>query len=168
MVGDGSPQSPGHRRAATAVVAAAIAAGVLGVYAQVGGHDFVEFDDDLYVVGNAQLALGPGLEGLRWALQGRVEIDGGLATIWQPLTWISYLIDHRLHGLDAAGPWLLTNVAWHLAAAWMLWASLASLTGRFWPSACVGGSDNTGFCAILWPAWSCGRPGHPAPITWSS
>ncbi|MFQ5417505.1 MAG: tetratricopeptide repeat protein, partial [Myxococcota bacterium] len=101
------------------------------VYAQLSGHAFLEFDDGLYVTGNPRIAEGLTLENFLWAW---VSTD---AYIWHPITWLSYLIDGGLHGVESAGPWLLTNLALHVACSLALLGSLASLTGRFWPSAFV-------------------------------
>lgn len=114
-----------------------IAVAVVAVYAQVAGHDFVEFDDGLYITGNPHIQAGLSVDSLAWAMGGAIEIGGVNAYIWQPLTWLSYLIDAELYGIENAGPWLLTNVGWHIASAWVLLAALFGLTGRFWPSAFV-------------------------------
>ena len=87
------------------------------VYAQVSGHAFVEFDDSLYVTGNARVQQGLSLQNLYWAL---VTTD---AYIWHPLTWISYLVDFELYGISSAGPWALTNVFWHGATSILLIAA---------------------------------------------
>jgi len=157
MVGEGLKRPSRSRRAAFAIVAASIAAAVIAVYAQVAGHDFVEFDDDLYLLGNPYLEYGTSLEGFRFALEGRIDVDGGVSRIWQPVTWLSYLVDYQLWGLDSAGPWLLTNVAWHIAAAWALLAALTALTGRFGPSAFAAALFALHPIQVESVAWASGR-----------
>jgi len=95
-----------------------------GMYASVGGHAFVEFDDPLYVSRNPNVALGLTLENARWAL------TTGDAFIWHPLTWLSYLLDASLWGTSRAGPWLLTNVALHCLNVFLLFALLWRTTAR--------------------------------------
>ena len=114
-----------------------IAVAVVAVYAQVAGHDFVQFDDDLYITSNPNVQAGLSLDSVAWAMGGAIEIGGVNAYIWQPVTWLSYLIDAELYGFEDAGPWLLTNVGWHIASAWVLLAAMYGMTGRFWPSAFV-------------------------------
>ena len=104
---------------------------VVAVYAQVAGHSFLEYDDGLYITENQNVRQGLTPRTVFWAL---FTTD---AFIWHPLTWLSYLLDSDLYGVESAGPWLLTNVAWHVASAWLLLAALVSLTGRFWSSAFV-------------------------------
>ncbi len=135
------------RRTATVCGLIAIAASL--VYAQVASHAFLELDDGLYVTGNQRLQEGLSLDNIVWAL---VSTD---AYIWHPLTWLSYLVDSELHGIESAGPWLVTNVAWHVATALALVGALVSLTGRFWPSA---------FVAALFAL----HPIQAEPVSWVS
>ena len=78
--------------------------GIYLVYGQIHDHAFVDFDDALYVTKNRHLAKGFGIEGLWWAL------TNSHAYLWQPVTWLSYLLDFDLYGRDSAGPYLITNV----------------------------------------------------------
>ena len=133
----------------TAIVCGLIAIAVSAVYAQVASHAFLEFDDGLYVTGNQRVQEGLSLDNIVWAF---VNTD---AYIWHPLTWLSYLVDFELHGIESAGPWLVTNVAWHVATALVLVAVLVSLTGRFWPSA---------FVAALFAL----HPVQAEPVSWVS
>ena len=119
----------GLRARSTAIVCAAIALAIIAVYAQVARHEFVEYDDSLYITGNATVQSGLSLDNFVWAW---TNTD---AFLWHPLTWLSYLADAELHGVGSAGPWLLTNVAWHIAGSLALLGALVSLTGRPWASA---------------------------------
>ena len=51
--------------------AAILVAATLAVYAQVRSHAFVAYDDNVSVYENANLQLGLGWDGLRWALTSR-------------------------------------------------------------------------------------------------
>ncbi len=101
---------------------------VAAVYAPVAGHPFVGFDDDFVIVGNPGLRLGFGGAGLRWAL------TTGYAGNWTPVTWLSLMLDQRLHGLSPAGCHVL-NVALHAASTLLLFAFLVRTTGALWRSA---------------------------------
>jgi tetratricopeptide (TPR) repeat protein len=103
------------------------------VYAPLLGHEFVEFDDPLYVSANAHVARGLSVDTVGWAFTNDV------AFVWHPLTWLSYLVDAELYGIERAGPWLVTNVVLHALAAAALLAALAIQTGRLVPAILVAG-----------------------------
>jgi protein O-mannosyl-transferase len=56
--------------------------------------------------------------------------------LWVPLTWVSFMADVSLFGLNP-GAMHLMNVAWHAGAAVLLFFALRRLTGRHWPSLIV-------------------------------
>jgi tetratricopeptide (TPR) repeat protein len=111
------------------LIGSLLAAAVVAVYAPVAGHPFLEFDDPLYVRDNAMVARGLTLDGVAWSVRTTE------AFLWHPLTWLSLMLDAELFGTDRAGPFLISNVALHVASTLVLLAFLTSLTGRFWPSA---------------------------------
>jgi tetratricopeptide (TPR) repeat protein len=110
-------------------MAALLALAVLAVYAPVRDHEFVEFDDPLYVTENPQVRQGVTGPNLVWAL---TSMD---AHLLHPLTWTSYMVDVDLWGVERAGPFALTNAVFHAATAALLFLLLRCLTGRLWPSA---------------------------------
>uniref|UniRef100_Q02CU7 Tetratricopeptide TPR_2 repeat protein n=1 Tax=Solibacter usitatus (strain Ellin6076) TaxID=234267 RepID=Q02CU7_SOLUE len=95
---------------------------VIAVYARVWGFSFVNFDDPDYV--------NTGGRGLMWAFTS-VE-----AANWFPVTRLSHLVDGLLFGMRSGWHHLM-NVAWHAAAAAMLFAFLHRATGARWRSAFV-------------------------------
>ncbi|HEY8153599.1 MAG TPA: tetratricopeptide repeat protein [Myxococcota bacterium] len=102
----------------------------VAVFAQVRSHDFVSYDDFAYVVENPILALGLGREAL-----ARIWLEPYLAN-WIPLTSLSLLLGHALHG-PRAGGYLLGNLALHAAATLLLFFTLARMTRRNGRSAFV-------------------------------
>jgi len=98
-------------------------AAVAAVHGQVVGHDFVEFDDPLYVTANPHLARGLGAEGIGWA------VTTFYGHLWHPLTWITLLVDMELYGGASAAPYLLTNVALHATSTLVLFALLGFAAG---------------------------------------
>jgi tetratricopeptide (TPR) repeat protein len=60
----------------------------------------------------------------------------GYAANWHPLTWLSHMLDCRLHGLDPAGHHL-TNLLLHVLNTCVLLLALARMTGSPWQSAFV-------------------------------
>jgi tetratricopeptide (TPR) repeat protein len=113
--------------AVRAVSALLLAAVVWGVYRQVGTHDYVNLDDDVYVVDNLHVRSGLTLDNVAWAFGGAHE------AYWLPLTWLSLMTDCQLFGLDA-GAHLIENVALHTIDALLLFTVLVWLTARTWPS----------------------------------
>lgn len=123
----GGPQSRGWLALA---VPLALAVAVAAIYGQTLGFEFVNFDDNEYVVNNPTVRQGLSLSGVRWAMSSMVFAN------WHPLTWMSHQLDCSLYGLRAGGHHL-TNVVLHLLAAWLLFAFLSAATGDLWPSALV-------------------------------
>jgi len=120
----------GRSRRLPFLLAAALVALVLAVYAQTYWHGFVEYDDLGYVRDNSVVRRGLTLYGVRWALT-----TGQLGN-WIPLTWLSYMLDVRLFGISA-GALHLVNVGLHLANTLLLFAVLLRMSGATWPSFAV-------------------------------
>jgi len=109
------------------LMAAALIAAVFAVYAQVRSHEFVDFDDPVYL---AEIRPGLSREGLATAWSDAIFAN------WIPVTTTSLLFDHELYGEAPAG-YLLTNVALHATSTALLFWVLAAATGSLWPSAFV-------------------------------
>src|SRR5512147_40589 len=107
-----------------------LAALVVAVYWPVGGYDFVDFDDALYVAANAQVQAGLTWEGLAWAFTTTHAAN------WHPFTWLSHMADVALFGVDA-GWHHRVNVAWHALDAILLFTWLRLATGSTLRSALV-------------------------------
>ncbi len=99
----------------------------LAVYWPATGHDFVNFDDDVYVTDNPHVRAGLTREGVVWAFR-RVHGEG---TYWHPLTWVSHMLDCQLYGLQ---PWghHLTSVLLHAANVVLVFLVFWRMTGAFW------------------------------------
>jgi tetratricopeptide (TPR) repeat protein len=100
------------------------------VYAQVAFFEFVEYDDPVYVVDNAQVRRGLSWEGLRWA------VATGRASNWHPVTWLSHMVDVELFELEP-GYHHLASLGWHLVNVLLLYLVLRSATGDAVPSLAV-------------------------------
>src|SRR5512132_1946015 len=100
------------------------------VFGQTLRHDFVNFDDHVYVYENPQITQGLTADGL---------IDAFTHTHarnWHPLTTISHMLDCQLYGLQA-GWHHFTNMLLHTVAVLLLFLVLNQMTGAFWQSAFV-------------------------------
>ncbi len=104
------------------MAAALLVAITVAVYGQTGRHEFITFDDGLYVTGNPQVLRGITGPGLSWAFST-------LATgNYHPVTWLSHMADVAVFGLDA-GRHHLVNVALHAVNTVLLFLVLARMTG---------------------------------------
>ena len=103
---------------------------VVVVYAQVGWHEFVNFDDPIYVYENPRVRSGLSWESARWAF------TDSYAANWHPLTWLSLMLDAQIYGQDASG-FHVTNMLLHLANVLLVLAVLRQMTGALWRSALV-------------------------------
>jgi protein O-mannosyl-transferase len=115
------------RRTLLALVLAAV---VLAVFWPAVGNDFVNFDDDRYVIDNTAIQRGFDAESLRWAWTTTHMAN------WHPLTWMSHMLDWRLFGADAAGHHA-TSVVLHALNTSLVFLALETMTGAAWRSALV-------------------------------
>lgn len=106
------------------LAAAALVALVFAVFAQVRGHAFVDYDDELYL---AKARHGLSVAGVRAAFTEEVAAN------WVPLTVLTLLADFELHEREPAG-YLLGNAVLHAAASVVLLFALMEMTGAFAPS----------------------------------
>jgi len=111
-------------------IAVALGLGTLAVYGQVITHQFITFDDDLYIWNNPMVAAGLTFQGVTWAF---TALDSGM---WHPLTWLSHMTDSQLFGLKAGGH-LFMNALIHVANTLLLFFFLRRVTGSQWRSAIV-------------------------------
>ncbi|MBU2497434.1 MAG: glycosyltransferase family 39 protein, partial [Proteobacteria bacterium] len=119
-----------RRNLATVIVSLALVAGTLAVFVQVRHHDFVNYDDDRYLVENPNVRNGLTGRGVLWAFTTR---DAGF---WIPLTFLSHMLDFQLFGPSPGGHHL-TSLLIHSANTVLLFLVLVRLTGAFWQSAFV-------------------------------
>ena len=121
---------PGRRR--TLAIALTLTAATALVYAQVRTFDFINFDDNVYVPGNPHVSGGLTLSGIVWAFS---TVD---YFYWQPLTWLSHMLDCQWYGLWAGGHHL-TSVLLHIANSLLVFFVFRRMTGAHWRSAMVAG-----------------------------
>jgi tetratricopeptide (TPR) repeat protein len=100
------------------------------VFGRTLGHDFVNYDDNVYVYENPAVLGGLSLKGIIWAFTHNVNAN------WTPLTLISHMLDCQLYGTQAGGHHL-TSVLLHMASAIVLFLVLKKMTAALWRSAFV-------------------------------
>jgi tetratricopeptide (TPR) repeat protein len=125
----GFPFSPKHLGTVVGICLF-LAALVWLVFGQTLGHEFVNYDDDLYVSENPTVIHGLNPAGVGWAFAHIV------ASNWHPVTMLSHMLDCQFYGLNAGGHHL-TNVLLHLTAVILLFLVLREMTGALWRSAFV-------------------------------
>jgi len=100
------------------------------VYWQANQYDFVSFDDNLYVTDNINIQTGSTLDRLHWAFSTKYF------GLWNPLVWISFMLDYQLYGLNAGG-YHVTNLIFHILSTLLLFWLFHRMTNQIWPSAFV-------------------------------
>jgi hypothetical protein len=99
-------------------------------YQQVGDHEFVTFDDGLYVTENVRVKSGINLENIAWSFTTTH------ASNWHPLTWMSHMLDVSLFGMHP-GSHHLVSLFFHLVNSLLLFFVFRRMTGDIWQSAFV-------------------------------
>ncbi|MDP2863545.1 MAG: tetratricopeptide repeat protein, partial [Desulfobacterales bacterium] len=106
---------------------------IFAVYWQVINHEFVTFDDNIYVTDNSSVKHGISLRGVLWAFKFS---DSKSQAYWHPVTWLSHMLDCQLFDLNA-GMHHLTSLLLHAANSLLLFYILSSATSDLWRSAFV-------------------------------
>jgi len=99
----------------------------VATYWPVMRHDFINYDDPVYVIDNTHVRAGLTWEGLTWAF-GRLHGD---QTYWHPLSWVSHMVDCQLYGLKPGGHHR-TSMLLHAANAVLVFLVFRRMTGAFW------------------------------------
>jgi hypothetical protein len=107
-----------------------LAAITLAVYWQVNQFDFVNIDDDIYVIENSFIKSKINMDGFLWSLTTRY------GDLWNPLVWLSLMFDYQLYGLKAGG-YHVTNLILHIFSTLLLFHLFCRMTGAVWKSAFV-------------------------------
>jgi tetratricopeptide (TPR) repeat protein len=140
-------------------IAGLLIALAFAVYHPVAGHEFIHYDDPIYILENPNLEGGLGAEALIGAFTRPYE------TNWIPLTWISLQIDHALYQKEPAG-YLLTNVALHALSCVLLFAALLHMTRALAPSAFVAAVFAVHPLHVESVAWASERKDALAGVFW--
>jgi tetratricopeptide (TPR) repeat protein len=112
------------------IVSITLVIATLVTYWPVRNHEFIRYDDDVYVTKNTTVQSGLSWQNIKWAF------TTGRASNWHPLTWLSHMLDCTLFG-QSTGAHHLVNVAFHVANTLLLFIVFNRMTRRIWPSAFV-------------------------------
>jgi len=128
------------------IIVAALILITLVVFLQVVRYDFVNYDDDRYVSANQYVKAGLTAGSVRWAWTAVYEAT------WQPMVWLSYMLDRELFGMKPMG-FHLVNLLLHVANSVLLFLVLSRMTKSRWKS---------GFVAALFAI----HPLHVESVAW--
>jgi protein O-mannosyl-transferase len=103
---------------------------ILAVYWQVQRHQFIDYDDQMYVTGNYRIQSGINFKSITDTF---TDIH---TSNWHPLTMMSHMLDWQLFG-DNAGGHHWTSVIIHIINTILLFLLFRNLTGAIWRSAFI-------------------------------
>jgi Flp pilus assembly protein TadD len=119
-----------HNRCKEIIISLFLIAASLAVYWQIINHEFINYDDKVYVAENPHIKDGVTLESIRWAF------TTDRAANWHPITWLSHILDIELYGLNPMGHhWM--NLQIHIVNSILLFLVFNMMTGAIWKSAFV-------------------------------
>jgi len=104
-----------------------LALAIIVLYWPATHHDFINYDDDIYVTSNVHVQNGLTLESIQWAFLNPVSAN------WHPLTMLSHMLDCQIFGLHAWGHHLI-NVLLHAANTALVFLLFRRMTGAVWRS----------------------------------
>jgi protein O-mannosyl-transferase len=105
-----------------------LAVSTFAVYSQIQDHEFINYDDDIYVTNNKHVQAGLTQDSVRWAFTA--SFNGN----WHPVTWLSHMLDVQLFGTSGHH---LTSLLFHIFNALLLFLILLRMTGALWQSGFV-------------------------------
>jgi tetratricopeptide (TPR) repeat protein len=117
-------------RAKTIALCFGLVAITWAVFGQTLHHEFINYDDPLYVLQNPHVRAGVTWDSVRWAFT-HVHSQN-----WHPLTSISHMLDCQIFGVEPRWHHFI-NVLLHSVGAVLLFLALAQMTKALWPSAFV-------------------------------
>ncbi|HEY5974432.1 MAG TPA: tetratricopeptide repeat protein [Geobacteraceae bacterium] len=132
---------------------------VAALFGPVAGHQFVSYDDRVYLTENWVVRGGLSLDAIRWAFTTTRDAN------WFPLTWLSHLLDVTLFGSNPAGHHLM-NVAIHGFTTVLLFLFWARATGSVWPSALLAALFALHPLRVESVAWAAERKDVLAALFW--
>ena len=104
------------------IILCAIVGLTIFFYWNIQDHQFLNFDDDVYVSSNPYVNNGFSLGNIKWTF----TFTG--ISYWHPLTLLSHMLDCQLFGVKP-GPHLLVNLSIHIFNALLLFLIISRMTG---------------------------------------
>jgi arylsulfatase A-like enzyme len=104
------PETRSKRALWLAIILALV---TLVAYLPVFGNEFVNYDDDHYIVNNFNVRYGLSGDGIVYAFTSSHGAN------WFPLTWLSWMLDYEIYGMEPRG-FHMTNLLVHVASVVLL------------------------------------------------
>ena len=102
----------------------------LAIYVRAGSYGFADLDDPAMISQNPHVKDGFAPGSIAWAFTDTTTF------YWEPVTWLSHMLDCQIFGLDA-GSHHLASAGLHGLNAVLLFLMLLYLTGALWRSGLV-------------------------------
>ena len=125
-----TPQSRETNGSLKFIICIFLVISTLAVYWQVKDHEFINYDDDVYITSNLNVQTGLTRESVYWAFTTSHFSN------WHPVTWLSHMLDYEVYGERPKGHHL-TSLFFHIATALILFIVLSRMTGELWRSGFV-------------------------------
>ena len=122
-------------------------------------YQFINYDDEIYVVNNPFVNQGLSWLGFKWAFAA------AHAANWHPLTWLSHMLDCDLFRLNPAGPHLV-NSLFHAANTALLFALILRLTNPPSPAHLPSQNPQNLWLAAFVAALFAWHPLHVESVAW--
>ncbi len=113
-----------------AVICVGLLLACVAIFYQTVSHGFINYDDNRFLVNNAQVQAGLSWSTAVWAFTNQVE------HYLMPLSWLSHALDCQLYGMWGGGHHLTSLIIHALNSMLLFWVFLR-LTRAPWPSAMV-------------------------------
>ena len=97
-------------------------------FGRIAGNDFVNFDDNIYIIENNYIQSGINPQSIKWAF------TTVLSSNWHPVTLLSHTLDWSLFGANASGHHLVSLIL-HIGVVLFLFFFLYKTTNSLWPAA---------------------------------
>lgn len=134
------------------LLTAALCILTLATFSRVLSFQFLSYDDEQYVTQNPYIKEGLNFDTLRWAFTCGLSHFNRHCDYWQPLTFLSRIIDIELFGFNSAGHHLM-NLIFHLMNVlilfWILLATIKSPLKSFF-IACIFAIHPTQAEPVAW------------------
>jgi protein O-mannosyl-transferase len=135
-------------RKTVAAISVLLAVMTFVLYVPIVHNQFINFDDDEYIVNNVHIQHGLNWTAVKWAF------TAGYANNWHPVTWLVHIGNYQMFHLHPAGHHVV-NLLLHVANTVLVFLLLRRMTGSLWRTAVVAGLF----------AW---HPLHVESIAWAA
>ena len=122
------PEGSTRERARLVALALGLVLAIFAAYWPVHAHDFVSYDDEVYLTTNPHVAKGLDWAEIRWVF------THAHAANYHPLTWLAHMLDVELFGL-APGPHHMVSVALHALNTVLVLCLCRSMLASTWAAA---------------------------------